>query len=41
VHHFRQSLSFLAAAQPRLETDGNKRHFLAEVGNLNREEPVT
>jgi hypothetical protein len=31
VHLFRPSLSFLAEAQPRLETGGDKRHFLGEV----------
>jgi hypothetical protein len=31
VHLFRPRLSFLAEAQPRLETGEDKRQFLAEV----------
>jgi hypothetical protein len=31
VHHFRPSLSFLAEAQPRLETGENKRYYSAQV----------
>jgi hypothetical protein len=31
VYLFRPSLSFLAEAQPRLETSEDKRHFLADV----------
>jgi hypothetical protein len=31
VHLFCPSLSFLAEAQPRLQTGEDKRHFLAEV----------
>jgi hypothetical protein len=31
VHLFRPSLSFLAEAQPRLETSGDNRHSLAEM----------
>jgi hypothetical protein len=31
VHLFCPSLSFLAEAQPRLETGEEKRYFLAEV----------
>jgi hypothetical protein len=32
VHLFHPSLSFLAEAQPRLNTGEDKRKFLAEVG---------
>jgi hypothetical protein len=31
VHLSRPSVGFLVEAQPRLETDEDKRHFLAEV----------
>jgi hypothetical protein len=42
VHLFRSSVSFLAEAHPRLDTGEAKRHFLAEVHELQskRQDPA-